>query len=222
MQFHLWGSVSVILFFFTGYGLFHQYKILRDRRQVGIPGYTRNLSAQQFVTSFAAFFSIFFLGLTRAEFNHYLVWTRLSALVLVIAILWEIHLDRRSLSSLVSVILAAIVLTLGIIPILLRPLPFAIDISAHLLTVIIAVILAYGNLHQIHLLGTATNTALSQRLLWSLLVKDLATLGFGLTMSLAESWSLLLLNASSLCLKSYMLIQVIALGDRDSRRRKRD
>jgi len=212
MQFHVWGVVNVILFLFTGYGLFHQFKILRDRRLIGLQGYTCHLSAQQFITSFAAFFAIFFLGLTRPELNHYLVWTRLTALLLLIGILWEIHLDRHSVPSLITVILTAIALTTGLVLMRLRPLPFAINISADLLTLIMAFILAYGTLHQIRLLTTGQNIPLSQTLLFSLLVKDVATLGFGLTMPIEVAWSLLFLNGSSLILKSYLLIKLMRLS----------
>ncbi|MDJ1182579.1 hypothetical protein [Roseofilum casamattae] len=208
MQFHVWGIVSSFLYFCTWYGFFHQFQLLRDRRQLGLQKYTHHLSAQQFLTSFAACFAIFFLGLTRPEFNHYLVWPRLGALFLMIAVLWEIHLDRRSHFSIVSVIATAIALSIGVVLMMLRPLPFAISISADLLAVAIAAILAYGILHQIRLFATVPNIPLSGTLLLSLVVKDFATVGFGLTMPLEVAWSLLLLNGSSFILKSYLLIQV--------------
>ena len=208
MQFHIWGIVSSVFYFGTWYGFWHQFQLLRDRRQLGLRSYTHHLSAQQFLTSFAACFTIFFIGLTRPEFNHYLVWPRLGALFLMIAVLWEIHLDRRTRSSILNIIVTAIALAIGIALMLLRPLPFAISISADLLAVAIAAILAYGILHQIRLFATVRNIPLSGTLLLSLVIKDLATVGFGLTMPLEVAWSLLLLNGSSGLLKSYLLIQV--------------
>ncbi|MDY7007333.1 MAG: hypothetical protein SWX82_26240 [Cyanobacteriota bacterium] len=212
MQFHFLGILNGILFLFTWYGLFHQFKILRERRQIGIQGFTKNLSSQQFLTSFTAFFCIFLLGLNSAEFNHYLVWTRLGALLLVIAILFEIHLDRRTNASYISLAATAIALIIGFLLMLLRPLPDAINISGDILTIIIAFILGYGNIHQIRLLKNNKNIPLSRRLLSSILVKDFSTLAFGLTMPISVAWPLLLLNSSSFILRSYMFILLIRLN----------
>lgn len=205
MKFHLFGILNAVLFLFTWYGLFHQFKLLEHRRRVDSTGFTGNLSAQQFLTSFSAFFAIFFLGLTEDEFNHYLVWTRLGALLLLIAILFEIHLDRKSRTSLISLGATITVLSLGCLLIFFRPLPFAINIGADILTVIITFVLAYGNIHQIRLLKQNQEAPLSKRLLGGLLIKDCSTLAFGLTMSFEAAWPLLLLNGSSFLLRSYIL-----------------
>lgn len=212
MQFHFWGILNGVLFLFTWYGLFHQFKILRDRRKSGIQGFTKHLSSQQFLTSFAAFFSIFFLGFTRTEFNHYLVWTRLGALLLMVAILFEIHCDRRSTASYISLASTAIALGGGLALMLLRPLPFAIGISANILTIVITFVLTCGTIHQIRLLGNNRNVPLSQRLLSGLLLKDFSTLAFGLTMPIYVGWPLLLLNGSSFLVRGYLLILLIRLS----------
>lgn len=215
MYFHFFGALISATFLFTWYGLFHQFQLLRDRRKLGSQGFTDSLSSQQFITSFAAFFAIFFLGLTRADFNHYLVWTRLGALLLLVAILLEIHLDRRSNASYLSVASTAIALAVGLVLILLRPLPFAIGISADILTIIMTFILASGIIHQIRLLDNTKknnkNILLSKRLLSSLLIKDFFTVAFGLTMPINAGWPLLLLNGSSFMLRSYLLIRLCRL-----------
>lgn len=215
MYFHFLGILISALFLFTWYGLFHQFKILRDRRKIGSQGFTNSLSSQQFITSFAAFFAIFFLGLTRAEFNHYLVWTRLGALLLLVAILLEIYLDRRSNASYLSFFSTAIALAVGPVLMLLRPLPFAIGLSADILTVIMTFVLAYGIIHQIRLLDNNKknnkNIPLSKRLLSSLLLKDFSTVAFGLTMPIHAGWPLLLLNGSSFLLRTYLLIRLCRL-----------
>lgn len=212
MQFHFFGTLNGVLFIFTWYGLFHQFQLLRDRRKIGIQGFTKNLSSQQFLTSFAAFFSIFFLGFTRTEFNHYLVWTRLGALLLVVAILFEIHLDRRTTASYISLASTAIALGVGLALMLLRPLPFAIGVSAGILTIVMTFILAYGTIHQIRLLDKNRNVPLSRRLLSSILLKDISTLAFGLTMPISLAWPLFLLNGSSFLLRGYLLIRLIRLS----------
>ncbi|NER37937.1 MAG: hypothetical protein F6J93_28915 [Oscillatoria sp. SIO1A7] len=216
MYFHFFGALVSALFLFTWYGLFHQFKILRDRRKLGSQRFTDSLSSQQFITSFAAFFAIFFLGLTRAEFNHYLVWTRLGALLLLVGILFEIHLDRRSTASYLSVASTAIALAVGLVLMLLRPLPFAIGISADILTVIMTFVLACGIIHQIRLLDNTKNTnqniPLSKRLLSSLLIKDFSTVAFGLSMPIHAGWPLLLLNGSSFLLRGYLLIRLYRLS----------
>jgi hypothetical protein len=212
MKFHFFGSLSAILFLFTWYGLFDQFDLLRHRRKLASKGFTSHLSSQQFFTSFAAFFSIFFLGLTSVEFNHYLVWTRLGALLLLIAILFEIHRDRQSTASFVSLAATSIALSVGLVLMLLRPLPFALNISADILTIIITFVLAYGNIHQIQLLQHHKNVPLSKRLLSSILIKDASTLAFALTMPLHVAWPLLLLNGSSFILRSYLLVMLIRLS----------
>ncbi len=212
MQFHFFGILNGVLFLFTWYGLFHQFKILRDRRKIGIQGFTNSLSSPQFITSFAAFFAIFFLGFTRGEFNHYLVWTRLGALVLLVAILFEIHLDRRSTASYISLLSTAFALGLGLVLILLRPLPFAFGISSDILSIIMTFVLAYGSIHQIRLVNNHKNIPLSRRLLSTILLKDLSTLAFGLTMPIYVAWPLFLLNGSSFFLRGYLLILLSRLS----------
>ena len=215
MEFHFFGILNAVLFLFTWYGLFHQFQMLRTQRQVATQGFTHSLSSQQFITSFAAFFAIFFFGLTSVEFNHYLVWTRLGALLLLAAILFEIHLDRKSTASRATFALTPIALAIGFLLMLLRPLPFVISISADILLIFMLFVLAYGTIHQIRLLQHSKKVPLSKRLLSSLLLKDFSTIAFGLTMPLDIAWPLLLLNGSSFLLRGYLLILLIRLSGSD-------
>jgi len=50
---------------------------------------TAILSLNQFVSSFLAFFSFFLYGACLQRFNHYLVWPRLLACLLTLAVLYE-------------------------------------------------------------------------------------------------------------------------------------
>ena len=100
MSYHITGLISSAIFLLTIGGLWSQLGFVWRRKQSAAEGETLErptavLSVNQFVSSFLAFFSFFLYGMCLEPFNHYLVWPRLAASVLTLAVLFEIVRDRR-------------------------------------------------------------------------------------------------------------------------------
>src|SRR5437867_342995 len=107
MAYHITGLISALIFLLTVSGLWSQLKFIWRRKslrtEVRTPGAVERpaaiLSLNQFVSSFLAFFSFFLYGACLQRFNHYLVWPRLAATILTLAVLYEIMRDRRDAPS---------------------------------------------------------------------------------------------------------------------------
>src|SRR2546430_14588178 len=100
MAYHITGLISAAIFLLTVGGLWSQLQfIFQRKRTAGRGGVAQRptaiLSLNQFVSSFLAFFSFFLYGACLERFNHYLVWPRLLACLLTLAVLYEIMRDRR-------------------------------------------------------------------------------------------------------------------------------
>src|SRR5882762_5360007 len=107
MAYHITGLISAAIFLLTVGGLWSQLKFIFDRKRTIAAGDlaqrpTAILSLNQFVSSFLAFFSFFLYGACLQRFNHYLVWPRLLACLLTLAVLYEILRDRRDALSILS------------------------------------------------------------------------------------------------------------------------
>jgi len=177
------------------------WKRKRQRREapLSVEAPTAILSLNQFLSSYLAFFSFFFYGACLQPFNHYLVWPRLAATLLTLAVLYEIMADRRAwLPTLVFIGGAA----------LLAGAPTLLLFNPHIATaarrfsqgliIAVTVILAQGYSHQIVLIRQSGQTgAVSLRLHQFFLVKDLSTIAFASAMGLASGWPVLLLSSVS-------------------------
>jgi hypothetical protein len=153
----------------------------------------------QFVSSYLAFFSFFLYGACLERFNHYLVWTRLAASLLTLAVLYEIMRSRRDRTA--AVCFGACALLLFVLPgILLWNADAAVwcrGISQALILVA-TLILAQGYIHQIVLIRQSGRTgAVSIRMHQFFLLKDISTVVFALAMGLRAGWPLLLLSSVS-------------------------
>ena len=100
MSYHLTGSISSAIFLLTIGGLWVQLRLVWQRRKLWQGGEsleqpTAVLSVNQFVSSYLAFASFFLYGACLEPINHYLVWPRLAASLLTLAVLAEIVRDRR-------------------------------------------------------------------------------------------------------------------------------
>src|SRR5205085_263095 len=82
---------------------------------------TAILSLNQFVSSLLAFFSFFLYGMCLQPFNHYLVWPRLTATLLTLAVLYEIMVDRKEWLPAVAFLSCAALLVLAPALLLLNP-----------------------------------------------------------------------------------------------------
>ena len=205
MSYHITGAVSAAIFLFTIGGLWAQLGLVWQRQQrAALNGEvterpTAVLSVNQFVSSFLAFFSFFLYGACLERFNHYLVWPRLAAAILTLAVLFEIVRDRRDRVATTAFAGCAMLLTGA--SLMLAVLPGAAEWGrafSQSLIVIVTVILAQGYLHQVLLIRQTGRTGgVSARLHQFFLWKDIATMAFALTMGTATGWPVMLMSTVS-------------------------
>jgi len=204
MGYHVTGFINSVIFLLTIGGLWAQLLIVwqrkRDQREGRRgEGPTAVLSLNQFVCSYLAFFSFFLYGACLERFNHYLVWTRLTASLLTLLVLWEIMRARRERSAVLSFALCAVVLL--VMPSLLlwqaKAVVWCRGISQAMIMVA-TVLLAQGYTHQIVLIRQSGRTgAVSIRMHQFFLLKDISTIIFALAMGLHTGWPLMLLSSVS-------------------------
>lgn len=206
MWYHLLGWFSSLVFVFTWYGLAHQIvKIAHAKKHTNLP--SQSLSINQFSSSFFAFYANFIFGLSAINFNHYLVWTRLGALLLLLVILAYIWQTRRSFLSLFVFSAAAIAVVLGLVAMHFRPFPALATYASNSFVVIVALILVQGTVHQ-WLVIKQENTigSLSESMFLSIILKDISTLVFALTMPFTVAWPLLFMNGSSILSRGFLWV----------------
>jgi peptidoglycan/LPS O-acetylase OafA/YrhL len=208
MLYHLLGVISSLLFALTWYGLWRQTRTISERRRHGGVA-TQSLSINQFGSSYFAFYANFIFGISVVPFNHYLVWTRCGALFLILVILWQIWQERKTQLTGGVFVLATTALVMGFASIPFRPYPVIAQIGANVLMLMVTVILIQGTLHQLFVLRRCRQLgALSFSLFRSILIKDVSTLLFALTMPLAQAWPLLVLNGASVLARGSLLLQM--------------
>ncbi len=209
MTYHITGLVSAVIFLLTVSGLWAQLRLVWQRAASFREGQgageraTSVLSLNQFVSSYLAFYSFFLYGACLPRFNHYLVWPRLVAGLLTLAVIFEIMRDRRELRATVS--FAACVGCLIGSPVLLLSHPEAArwgQFVSQALVVVVTVILAQGYAHQIFLIRQTGRTgAVALRMHQYFFLKDISTIAFALAMGFAEGWPLLLMSSVSAATK---------------------
>lgn len=208
MLYHLLGSLSALLFILTWLGLWAQIRSIRLHRKQSITG-TQSLSLNQFGSSFFAFYANFMFGIAVEPFNHYLVWTRCGALLLTLVILWWLWWERRSRLTLVTLVVAIAALIAGLVSIAFRPFPAVAQLGTNGLMLAVTAILIQGTCHQWLILRRYGQIgSLSFSLFRSILIKDVSTLMFGLTMPLSQGWPLLVLNGASVVTRGSVLLQM--------------
>ncbi|MDB2356035.1 hypothetical protein N9V89_02270, partial [Pseudoalteromonas sp.] len=154
------GTVNTVFIFVSLYGVLSQVRTIwrRKKEEVGT-GSTELLSINQFIVSYLAYFSFFIYGYSIEPFNHYIVWPRLIATILVGVILYEIWLDRKTNASTYAVLIALVSLTLGMAGLFYGD--TFVDEGRYVSTTIILVIsllIAQGYYHQIKLIITSGAT----------------------------------------------------------------
>ena len=197
--YNFFGSLNSLFIIVSLFGILSQLLTLRRRRASSAAGATELLSLNQFVISFLAYWSFFVYGYSVEPFLHYLVWPRLIAAVLVAAIVWEIWHDRRSRMAGWSLAAVAVLLMVGAAGMLLGKtyLDQSKIISTSLI-LIICVLLAQGYAHQILLILRSGKTgAVDIKMSQFILLMDVSTLAFALSMGLDKGWPLLCLAVTS-------------------------
>lgn len=199
--FNIAGMVNTAFILLSLAGVAAQLRLVQHRRQHvdARDGATAVLSLNQFTVSFLAYLSFFVYGYSIAPFNHFIVWPRLLASLLVLLILAEIWRDRRSHAALASLLMALVVFACA-----LGGLFWGgnhVDEgrrAASTMIVAITVLLAQGYAHQILLILRNGHTgAVSLRMSQLILLMDLSTVVFAFAMGLRLGWPLLLLAVVS-------------------------
>lgn len=215
MLYHLMGLVSSALFLLTWFGLWSQIKSM-NKYQYLCRDANNSLSLNQFGSSYFAFFSLFLFGISVEPFNHYLVWTRFGALLLTLVIIMKIWQQRRGPVTTMVASIATLVFLAGIASMFFRPFPAIAQLGTATLMLGVTVILFQGTLHQLLVLKRRQKVgSLSATLFKNILIKDVSTLLFGLTMPLSQSWPLLVLNGTSVMMRGAVLVEILRLKRRE-------
>ncbi|WP_417688600.1 hypothetical protein [Pseudidiomarina sp.] len=195
------GTINTLFIIFSLVGVYSQLRKVKVRKLSldGQQGATELLSLNQFSVSFLAYLSFFVYGYSIEPFNHYIVWPRFLASILVFFILFEIWLDRRSKGALICVSIATLCLIAASLGLLLGS--KIVDqgkLLATSLIVAVTIMIAQGYFHQIRLIITAKQTgAVDIRMSQFILMMDISTIAFALSMGLANGWPLLMLATIS-------------------------
>jgi hypothetical protein len=194
------GSVNTFFIFVSLYGVLSQVRIIWRRKWQDIKGGpTELLSINQFTISYLAYLSFFIYGYSIEPFNHFIVWPRLFAAILVGIILYEIWLDRRTKYSIASLFLVMLSLTLGVVGLIYGD--NFVDKGKYVSTNIILVIsllIAQGYYHQIKLIIKSGATgAVDIRMSQFIFMMDISTIAFALSMGVNTGWPLMILAITS-------------------------
>ncbi|GMM69079.1 hypothetical protein MTsDn1_23740 [Alteromonas sp. MTD1] len=215
MLYHIMGLASSALFLLTWFGLWSQIKSM-NKYQYLCRDANNSLSLNQFGSSYFAFFSLFLFGISVEPFNHYLVWTRFGALLLTLVIIMKIWQQRRGPVTTIVTSMATLVFLAGIASMFFRPFPAIAQLGTATLMLGVTVILFQGTLHQLLVLKRRQKVgSLSATLFKNILIKDVSTLLFGLTMPLSQSWPLLVLNGTSVIMRGAVLVEILRLKRRE-------
>jgi hypothetical protein len=199
--YNLFGTLNTLFIMVSVLGVYSQLKtIWRRKEAVGdIARPTSLLSLNQFTVSFLAYLSFFIYGYSIEPFNHYIVWPRLIAALLVGGILFEIWLDRKSRAALTSVVLTGGSLLLAITGLFMGE--TIADQGKHISTLLIlmvSVFIGQGYYHQIRLIVNSGQTgAVDLKMSQFILLMDISTIAFALSMGIREGWPLLTLAITS-------------------------
>lgn len=183
------------------YGVFSQLKTIWKRKTSYVEGQrpTTLLSLNQFTVSYLAYLSFFIYGYSIEPFNHYIVWPRLLASVLVALILFEIWQDRKSRYSKGSFSFACITLLLAIAGLFIGE--TVNDQGKYISTtiiVLVSILIAQGYYHQIKLIINSGSTgAVDLKMSQFILMMDISTIAFAISMGINLGWPLLVLAITS-------------------------
>jgi len=196
MWYNFFGTLNTIFIIISLYGVLSQLQtILRRKRDPQISSASSILSLNQFMMSFFAYYCFFIYGYSIEPFNHFIVWPRLIATLLVGAILYEIWRDRRNSATVVCFILATIAFGLGLIGLFNgEKLEDGGKVISTGIILIVTASLGQGYYHQIRLIITRGQTgAVDLKMSQFILMMDISTIAFALSMGIKTGWPLLVL-----------------------------
>ncbi|WP_202262136.1 hypothetical protein [Alteromonas sp. KC3] len=194
------GAVNTAFIFISLIGVFSQLrKIWRRKNTDNGLHPTELLSLNQFTVSFLAYLSFFVYGYSIEPFNHYIVWPRLIASLLVLCIIMEIMMDRKSARSIVSFVLSASGLLLAVIGLFYgESISDKGKVISTSIILCVSVLIAQGYFHQIRLIYKSGRTgAVDLKMSQFIFMMDISTIAFALTMGFSKGWPLLVLAVTS-------------------------
>jgi len=191
------GTLNTLFIVISLVGIYSQLKTIRNRKNHESTKHNTSelLSLNQFSVSFLAYFSFFVYGYSIEPFNHYIVWPRLFASLLVATILYEIWRDRKTRTTAICLSAVVVIFSLGTIGFFYGD-TYTDNAKLASTTLIVAVtlLIAQGYYHQIHLIMRSGKTgAVNLKMSQFILMMDISTIAFALTMSLENGWPLLCL-----------------------------
>ena len=204
MGYHITGIISAFLYGLSVLGLWIQLQKIRERKHNPLITHPTAIISLNFMAmAFFAFFFLFTYGFALDHFNHYLVWPRLSAMVVSLLILYEMMQDRKELRSTFTFWLCSTSAFAGLLALI-----FFRDAAQILIPfsqtgiVAITITLAQANIHQILLIARSGSTGgIALRSHQLTMVKDLGTVAFGLALGTSAGWPLILLCGSNALMK---------------------
>lgn len=213
MWYTLAGSLNSIFILISLYGIWSQVKLVWDRKAMsrlkhGVNGSesekpTDLLSLNQFTVSFLAYCAFFVYGYSIRPFNHFIVWPRMIAAILILALLWEIYADRKTRLAFASFMLATTIMLLALSGLMFSWIFGGTFIDegrkvSQSLIVLVTLFLAQGYAHQISLIWRSGKTgAVSLKMSQFILAMDVTTILFAFAMGLQTGWPLLFLATVS-------------------------
>lgn len=235
--YNFFGITNTLFIFVSLYGVFSQLRTIWQRKKAAsfTPAHCRQstltnmgtttelLSLNQFSVSYLAYFSFFIYGYSIEPFNHYIVWPRLVATLLVGAILLELWRDRQTKTTLLVLLGAIVVLAAGMIGLVVGDtITDEGKIISTSIILIISLLIAQGYSHQIRLIIKSGSTgAVDLKMSQFILMMDISTICFALSMGLRTGWPLMVLAITSAITKLIImsLFRWVRISDRARQRR---
>lgn len=196
----VFGTINTIFIFISLVGIYSQLsKVWQRKRQRINSRPTELLSLNQFTVSYLAYFSFFVYGYSLEPFNHFIVWPRLIASLIVAMILFEIWHDRRTVRTAISLWFVLATLIIALIGLaMVGSIQDESRVISTSIIVMVTVLLAQGYFHQIKLIIDAGDTgAVDLRMSQFILMMDVSTIAFAVTMGVAQGWPLMMLATVS-------------------------
>lgn len=207
--YHYLGIIAAVTFMLTVLGLYYQLALVLKRRRLFLGIVMENdsptniLSLNQLTSIFLACYAFFLYGLCVEPINHYLVWPRLMAMLVLLLLFYQILIDRRNqLSVIVFYVSIGLLVISGFVLLFRDELQNFGKHIAEGLVIIATIVLAQGYFHQVLLIRRSGRTgAVSIRLHQCVLLTALSTVAFGFAIGIEEGWPLILLASVSTTLK---------------------
>lgn len=198
--YNLFGILNTLFIFVSLYGVLSQVRTIWRRKNYPPDTHpTELLSVNQFTVSYFSYLSFFIYGYSIEPFNHYIVWPRLIAAVLVGVILYEIWLDRKTRTAFCVVMFALLSLTLSVLGLFYgNIIDEKLQKMSTIIILVISFLIAQGYYHQIRLIIKSRATgAVDIKMSQFIFMMDISTIAFALSMGIENGWPLMVLAITS-------------------------